>query len=368
MESEDKPIAISITGPSQSELVPLADKVQQELEKVPGVQDIASTYHAGLPTLNLQVREEHASDLGISFSAIGTTMQTMLSGATVGKFSDKDERVDIRMRLADDARNRVDMLRKVYVLSEHQIEGRAMLVPLSQVAAWQYSTSFSDIRRYDRQKEIRLSANVEGTSMGEANEAFFEKMESMQVPMGYKVGQAGAGNDMDDSFANMAMALAMAVAFIFMILAAQFESYSEPFAIMFSLPLAMIGALAGLFIAGSELSLVSLIGIMILMGLVTKNAILLIDFAKQRIEAGVPCREALAEAGCIRLRPILMTSIAMIFGMLPIALGLGPGAEARAPMAHAIIGGVLTSTLLTLVVVPTIYDLIHQWRRREENR
>ena len=130
----------------------------------------------------------------------------------------------------------------------------------------------------------------------------------------------------------------------------------------------MIGALAGLFIAGSELSLVSLIGIMILMGLVTKNAILLIDFAKQRIEAGVPCREALAEAGCIRLRPILMTSIAMIFGMLPIALGLGPGAEARAPMAHAIIGGVLTSTLLTLVVVPTIYDLIHQWRRREENR
>jgi len=138
------------------------------------------------------------------------------------------------------------------VSSEHQLAGKAMLIPLSQVAAWQYSTSSSDIRRYDRQKEIRLSANVEGTSMGEANEAFFEKMESMQVPVGYKVGQAGAGNDMDDSFANMAMA----VAFIFMILAAQFESYSEPFAIMFSLPLAMIGALAGLFIAGSELRLV----------------------------------------------------------------------------------------------------------------
>ena len=129
-----------------------------------------------------------------------------------------------------------NMLREVYVSSEHQLAGKAMLVPLSQVAAWQYSTS----------------SNVEGTSMGEANKAFFEKMESMQVPVGYKVGQAGAGNDMDDSFANMAMA----VAFIFMILAAQFESYSEPFAIMFSLPLAMIGALAGLFIAGSELSLV----------------------------------------------------------------------------------------------------------------
>jgi len=155
-----------------------------------------------------------------------------------------------------------------------------------------------------------------------------------------------------------------AVAFIFMILAAQFESYSEPFAIMFSLPLALIGALAGLFIAGSEISLVSLIGMMMLMGLVTKNAILLIDFTKQRMLQGISCQEALVAAGTIRLRPILMTSMAIIFGMLPIALGLGPGAETRAPMAHAIIGGVLTSTLLTLVIVPVVYDLIHLCKKQ----
>ena len=200
--------------------------------------------------------------------------------------------------------------------------------------------------------------------MGEANEAFFAQLEKMQVPAGYKVGQAGASNDMDDSFANMVMALGLAVAFIFMILAAQFESYSEPFAIMFSLPLALIGALAGLFIAGSEISLVSLIGMMMLMGLVTKNAILLIDFAKQRMLQGLSCQEALVAAGTIRLRPILMTSMAIIFGMLPIALGLGPGAETRAPMAHAIIGGVLTSTLLTLVIVPVVYDLIHLCKKQ----
>ena len=363
IESDDKPIAISITGPSQTELVPLAETVQQELEKVTGVQDIASTYHAGMPNLNLIVKEDRASDLGISATTIGMTLQTMLNGTTVGKFDDKDERVDIRMRLAEDARRHTDMLRQVYVPSDHHVNGTAMLVPLSQVASWQYTTSASDIRRYDRQKEIRLSANVAGTSMGEANEAFFAQMAKLSVPSGYKIGQAGAGNDMDDSFSNMAMALAMAVTFIFMILAAQFESYSEPFAIMFSLPLAMIGALAGLFLAGSELSLVSLIGIMMLLGLVTKNAILLIDFAKQRMRHGIDCKKALVEAGTIRLRPILMTSIAMIFGMLPIAFGLGPGAEARAPMAHAIIGGVITSTLLTLVVVPTIYDLIHQWKQ-----
>lgn len=364
VESDDKPLAVSVTGPSTAELVSLADAVQQELEQVPGVQDIASTYHAGLPNLNLALREDRASDLGVSSAAVGTTMQTLLSGVTVGKFSDKDERVDIRLCLSGDGRSRTDMLRQVYVPSEHQAISRAMLVPLSQVASWQYTTSASDIRRYDRQREIRLTANVEGTSMGEANEAFFAQLEKMQVPAGYKVGQAGASNDMDDSFANMVMALGLAVAFIFMILAAQFESYSEPFAILFSLPLALIGALAGLFITGSEISLVSLIGMMMLMGLVTKNAILLIDFAKQRMLQGISCQEALVEAGTIRLRPILMTSMAIIFGMLPIALGMGPGAETRAPMAHAIIGGVLTSTLLTLVIVPVVYDLIHLCKKQ----
>lgn len=368
VEADDKPIEISVTGPSQDRLVPLAEDIQRELEQVPGVVDIASTYHSGMPTLNLVPREDRASDLRISSTAIGTTMQTLLNGTKVGKFGDRDERIDIRLRLMPDGRSRTDMLQQVYVPSERTMDGHSMLVPLSQVASWQYETSASDIRRYDRQKEIRLSANTEGTSMGEAIDSFFEQAEKMSLPVGYQIGQAGAGNDMDDSFGNMTMALAMAVVFIFMILAAQFESYSEPFAIMFSLPLAMIGALAGLFLTGSELSLVSLIGIMMLMGLVTKNGILLIDFAKKRMEEGMSSKKALVEAGEIRLRPILMTSVAMIFGMLPIALGFGPGSEARAPMAHAIIGGVITSTVLTLVVVPCIYDLIHQQKRRSALR
>ena len=362
LEGDDKPISISITGPSTEGLVPIAEEVWRELEAVPGIRDIESTYNAGMPNLKLRLLEDRANDIGVSAGTVGTTMQTMLNGSIVGKFDDKDERVDIRMRLMADERSSAEMLRHVYVPSDKQTDGKTVIVPLSQIANWQYSTSASDIRRYDRQKEIRLTANTEGVSMGEANEAFFEKIEKMQLPVGYRIGQAGAGNDMDDSFSNMLTALLMAVAFIFMILAAQFESYSEPFAIMFSLPFAMIGALGGLFIAGSELSLVSLIGIMMLMGLVTKNAILLIEFAKQRMEQGVGCREALAEAGSLRLRPIIMTTMSTLLGMLPIALGVGQGAEARAPMAHAIIGGVITSTILTLVVVPVVYDMIHQWK------
>jgi HAE1 family hydrophobic/amphiphilic exporter-1 len=162
----------------------------------------------------------------------------------------------------------------------------------------------------------------------------------------------------------MILALAMAVLFIFFVLAAQFESYIDPFAIMLALPLAIIGALAGLFVMGSELSMMSFIGIIMLMGLVTKNAILLIDFAKQRRAQGVERNQALVEAAVQRMRPIIMTTAAMIFGMIPLALGIGPGAESRAPMAHAIIGGLITSTVLTLVVVPVVYTLFDDFQQR----
>jgi len=208
---------------------------------------------------------------------------------------------------------------------------------------------------------------LEKTTLVDFDNQFYPSIQDISMPVGYQAVAAGESDDMDESFSSMGVALALAVAFIFMILAAQFESYIEPFAIMLSLPLAIIGALLGLFLAGSALSMISAIGIMMLMGLVTKNAILLIDFAKQRIQDNVPCNEALVDAARIRLRPILMTSIAMIFGMFPIALGIGPGSEARAPMAHAIIGGLITSTLLTLVVVPVVYSLIYDWKARKSN-
>lgn len=366
IQSDDKPIAISLTGTSHKKLAEMAEQVQKELTKVPGVRDVASSFKEGMPTLNLELREERAYDLGVSSQAIGNTMQAFLNGIIVGKFSDEDERVDVRLRLVGTDRDRAQMLNHVYVPSDKQINGRNLLLPLSQVAQWQYTTSASDVRRYDRQKEIRITANVEGTSMGEALKGFYENIERIKLPVGYNIGEAGLSSDMDESFNNMAMALAMAIAFIFMVLAAQFESYSEPFAIMFSLPLAIIGALLGLFVSGSELSLVSLIGIMLLMGLVTKNAVLLIDFAKDNMRQGKDCLSALVEAGHVRLCPILMTSLSTICGMLPIALGVGQGAEARAPMAHAIIGGVLTSTILTLVVVPVIYSLLYDFRHKKE--
>lgn len=359
-QGDGKPVVVSITGDSVEKLGEIAEVVQKRME-MPGVQDISSSHRPGMPDLNLTIRSERASDLEVSAQAIGSSMQTLLTGSIIGKYSDGEDRVDIRVRLNEADRSHPESLSKIYVPSEKsRPDGKKLLVPLSQVAQWKYTTSPSEINRYDRQKEIRLSANLDQLTLGDFNDQFYPALADIVLPPGYQIGASGESDDMDESFSSMVIALMLAIAFIFMILAAQFESYTEPFAIMFSLPLAMIGALLGLFLAGSELSIISAIGIMMLMGLVTKNAILLIDFAKQRMQQQIACNQALVEAARIRLRPILMTSAAMIFGMLPIALGIGPGSEARAPMAHAIIGGLITSTLLTLVVVPVIYSFIHR--------
>jgi HAE1 family hydrophobic/amphiphilic exporter-1 len=367
-QSDGKPVTVSITGDSTEKLGEIAGQMQRKMENIPGVQDIVSSYRPGTPNLDITIKQERANDLAVSTVTIGNTLQTLLNGTVVGKYSDTDERVDIRTRLTAVDRIRPETLHNIYVPSEKaKADGQKTLIPLSQVTEWKYMTSPSEISRYDRQKEVRLTANLEKTTLGDFNNQFYPSIEDTQIPLGYQVNATGQSEDMDDSFSGMGVALSLAVAFIFMVLAAQFESYIEPFAIMLSLPLAIIGALFGLFLAGSELSLISAIGIMMLMGLVTKNAILLIDFAKQRMQESASCNDALSDAARIRLRPILMTSVAMIFGMLPIALSIGPGAEARAPMAHAIIGGLITSTLLTLVVVPVVYSLIFDWKTRRSS-
>lgn len=364
-QGDGKPVTVSVTGDSVEKLAEIANELQQRMESIPGVQDIAASHRPGTPNLNITIKTDRANDLAVSTASIGNSLQTLLAGTVIGKYSDNDERVDIRARLTAMDRRDPESLNAIYVPSEKtKADGQKVLIPLSQVAEWQYTTSPAEINRYDRQKEIRLTANLEKTTLGDFDNQFYPSLQDMLIPEGVKVGAAGESDDMDESFSSMSIALALAVAFIFMILAAQFESYIEPFAIMLSLPLAIIGALLGLFLAGSTMSVISAIGIMMLMGLVTKNAILLIDFAKQRMQANVPCNIALAEAARIRLRPIIMTSVAMILGMLPIALGVGPGSEARAPMAHAIIGGLITSTLLTLVVVPVVYSLIHEWKEQ----
>ncbi|MBP2629527.1 MAG: acriflavin resistance protein [Firmicutes bacterium] len=357
--SSGKPISLVIQGTSLDKLAEIAQQVEEIVANVPGSTDVSSSYEAGKPDAQLVIDRDKASDLGVSTSNIASTLQTMFNGTVVTQYRDEEDSYDVRLILAPGDRKSLANVNNIYAPSSNRDkDGQAVMVPLSQVTKMVYATSPTQIQRYDRQEQITISANLNGVSLGDFNTALNKKLSDVRLPQGYKFVTTGQSQQMADAFQGIAMALAAAVLFIFFVLAAQFESYIEPFAIMLALPLAIIGAILGLLIAHSMLSMMSLIGIIMLMGLVTKNAILLIDFAKQRIGEGVERNRALVEAAVVRMRPILMTTTAMIFGMLPLALGIGPGAEARAPMAHAIIGGLITSTILTLVVVPVVYTLL----------
>lgn len=359
-----KPVSLVIQGTSLDKLADIADQVEQLVASTPGAVDVSSSYDAGTPDVQIAVDRDKASDLGVSTANIANTLQTMFNGTIVSQYKDESDSYDVRLILAPGDRKSLTDVSNIYLASTNKSQnGQAVMVPISQVTNTVYSTSPTQIKRYDRQDQITISANLNGTTLGQFNNVLKPQLDQIKLPDGYKFVTTGQSQQMADAFKGIVMALAMAVLFIFFVLAAQFESYIDPFAIMLALPLAIIGAILGLLIAHSQLSMMSLIGIIMLMGLVTKNAILLVDFAKQRIEQGIERNQALVEAAIVRMRPIMMTTTAMIFGMVPLALGIGPGAEARAPMAHAIIGGLITSTILTLVVVPVVYTLLDDVRK-----
>lgn len=354
-----KTVELFLLGQDDAVLQGYAEKALSVVESIPGAVDVSSSYKPGKSEVKMEIKHDMASDLGISTAQVADTLYTLFSGKVVGQFEDGENRYDVRVRLQDYDRRNVDDLSNIYLTSRYS----GAMVPLEQVTEKVFNTSSSEILRYDRTKEIQITANLDGISLGEFNKAFEEKFnQENKMPVGYRIFAGGESERMDDTFSSMGAAIFTAVLFIFFILAAQFESYIDPFSIMLSLPLAIIGAVLGLWLTTSDLSLMSMIGIIMLMGLVTKNAILLVDFAKQQRALGVERNEALLKAAIIRLRPIMMTTTAMIFGMLPLALALGKGAESRAPMAHAIIGGLITSTLLTLVVVPVIYTILDDLR------
>jgi len=365
--SGGKPISLVIQGRTLETLAEIGQQVEEAMINTPGAIDVSSSYEAGKPDAQIVIQRDKASDLGVSTSTIASTLQTMFSGTIVTQYKDENDSYDVRLILAPGDRKSLSDVNNIYVASSNKGKnGQPIMVPLPQVTQIVYTTSPTQIKRYDRQNQITISANLDGIALGDFNTVFNKKIADIKLPDGYQFVATGQSQQMKDAFTGIIMALGMAVLFIFFVLAAQFESYIDPFAIMLALPLAIIGAILGLLLAHSMLSMMSLIGIIMLMGLVTKNAILLVDFAKQRMDQGIERNEALVEAAVVRMRPIIMTTAAMIFGMIPLALGIGPGAEARAPMAHAIIGGLVTSTILTLVVVPVVYTLLDDLRKKKK--
>ena len=372
-----KSLQFSIQGPDLKELERLSKSISARLEKIPGLVDLDSTLKPDKPTVAIEVRRDAAADVGLNVNALAGSLRTWIAGTTVGNWRAPDgENYDVVVRLAPPDRESLAGLQALPINVAPAADGAPRVVRLSQVAEVRPSTGPNQINRRDLNREITLDANALGRSSGEVSADIKKVLDETAFPPGYRYTFGGSTKNMNESFQYAVGALALAIVFIYMILASQFKSFLQPLALMSSLPLTLIGVVLALLLFRSTLNMFSIIGIVMLMGLVTKNAILLIDFAIRAREGehghGVDAepmdREAaLLHAAEVRLRPILMTTLAMIFGMVPLAFALSEGAEQRAPMGQAVIGGVLTSSLLTLVVVPVIYcylDDLSAWVRR----
>jgi len=375
----NKQIEFSLKGPDQQELERLALLALEKVRAIPGLVDLDSSVKPDKPMVRIEVRRDAASDLGLGTSQLAGPLRTLVAGQTVGNWRAPDDQTyDVNVRLAPQARNSPQDLERLPFVVGTAADGSARIVRLGQVAQVSETTGSNQINRRDMMREVAINANVFGRSAGQVSADVRAAMDSLNLPPGYRYSFGGSTKNMAESFGYALSALLMAVIFIYMILASQFKSFFQPLALMTSLPLTLIGVVLALMAFRSTLSMFSIIGVIMLMGLATKNAILLIDFAiRARTEhtdangqraPGLPRHEALLMAARVRLRPILMTTLAMIFGMLPLAFALSEGSEQRAPMGQAVIGGVITSSLLTLVVVPVVYcymDDLAQWLRRK---
>jgi HAE1 family hydrophobic/amphiphilic exporter-1 len=305
--------------------------------------------------------------------AVANLVRPMVDGVDVAKYEDpaSGEQYDVTVRLSDQGRARAEQLRVMTVPSTKKDPAdRAIQVKLDNVARFEETTAPATLERRALQTQILVTANKEGRTLNEVTGDTNRKVEELRrqgaLPPGTQLAWVGSARDNKETAGYMGTAMLLAVFFIYFVLASQFESFKLPITIMLSLPLSMVGLVLMLLVTGDVMSMMTSIGLILLMGLVTKNAILLVDRALQNMrEHGMSRREALIEAGATRLRPILMTSFAMVGGMLPLFLALGAGAQLRAPMARAVVGGIITSTLLTLIVIPVFFDLLDgfSWKR-----
>jgi len=352
-------LQISVKGPELKQLDALAQQVLLATQQTQGAVDVQISQENTKPELRLHIDRQRAADLGVNISEVATTLRALVAGEVAGNFEDRAAHTyDIRVRLPSSGRDSQKDIARLFVPGTPRADGGRTLVALDQVASIKSGVGPSKINRIDLSREVRISGGVEGRALGSVSDDIKAAVKKMEVPEGYVIDLGGQTRDLQETIGYVLETLILAIVFIYLVLASQFESFLQPLAIMLSLPLSIIGVFLAMLVTRGNMNMMTMIGLIMLMGLVTKNAILLIDNANQRRQEGLTRDEALIAAGEIRLRPIVMTTLAMIFGMLPLGLALGEGSEFRSPMARAVIGGLISSTLLTLVVVPVVYTYL----------
>jgi hydrophobic/amphiphilic exporter-1 (mainly G- bacteria), HAE1 family len=368
MGGGQRPIQVNILGPDVARLQEISDRSLAVIRDVPGLVELKSSLEGRKPEFVVELDRDLAASLGVTVGSVSTGLRTVLSGTTASNFEDASGLThDIVVRLAPEFRESATDLGRI-PLATTQVDQRTMslvMVPLGQVARIVPSGAPSEIKRYQLERMARIEGNFQGRTLTQVSADIKRRLERPGLlPTGYSIVVGGEQEMFVETVGYIIESLVLAIVFVYLILASQFGSFLQPLAIMLALPLSLIGVMLGLMLTRSTFNIMSMIGVIMLMGLVTKNAILLVDFTNKSREAGLSRRDALIDAGQIRLRPIMMTTLAMIFGMLPTALALGEGGEFRAPMARAVIGGLITSTLLTLIVVPVVYTFFDDFGSR----
>jgi len=360
------PIQLNLEGPEISRLQEISDHALASIRTVPGLVDLRSSLEGRKPEFVVDVNRDLAADVGLSIGSIGDALRPVLAGQKAGTWEDETGLAhDVVVRLAPEFRQ-TEMNISGIPLASSQMDRKTntpVMVPLGQVATIRLSGAPNEIKRLDLERVATIEGNYQQRPLTDVTRDVRTRLAKLSLPPGYRFDFGGEQKDFAETVGYMLESLTLAIVFVYLILASQFGSFLQPLAIMLSLPLSLVGVMLALMLTRGTFNIMSMIGVIMLMGLVTKNAILLVDFANQAREKGSDRRAALIDAGELRLRPIVMTTLAMIFGMLPTALALGAGSEFRAPMAHAVIGGLITSTLLTLIVVPVVYTYLDDFGR-----
>lgn len=347
------PIEIEVRGYNLRELERLSLQLAQEMREIRGLRDVKSSTEGGNPEVQIIFNRQKVAQVGMDVSSIGNLIRAKVQGEVSTELNRQDRRIDIRVRNRPEDRNSIDDLRRLIINPNDGVP-----VPLAAVADLKLERGPSEIRRVDQERVAVVSANIQDRDLGSVSAEIQAAIDRLSMPPDFRVTMGGQRREMATSFDSMQLAIALAIFLVYLVMASQFESLVQPFIIMFTIPFALIGVVLTLLITNTPISVVVLIGLIMLAGIVVNNAIVLLDYINQLRRQGVAKRDAIKQAGQVRLRPILMTTMTTVLGLLPMAIGFGEGAELRTPMAVTVIGGLLVGTVLTLVVIPTVYDLI----------
>ncbi len=362
-DSEGGPVNVQVRGDDLTVLRELSQQVEQIVRNVPGTREVTSSLKDGNPEVQVKIDRRRAATFGLTPTQVASEMRNAMLGTVSTTFKVEDDEVDVRLRYIPQSHDDMAYLQNLTVTNSQGIA-----VKLSQLADFTIAPGPTQIDRIDRVRNGQINAYLLNRDLNSVMKDIQAQVDKINLPNGYEVVYGGQNEDMMESFTSLAQALLLAIILVYAVMAVQYESFFNPFVIMFSVPTALIGVVAGLLLTGKHFSVSAFIGVIMLVGIVVANAIVLVDYLKQLRERGMERNAAILEAGRLRLRPILMTALATILAMLPLAIGIGEGSETEAPLAIVIIGGLLVSTFITLLLVPVVYSIFDDWGQKIKNK